>query len=320
MSYSPIPTQDLTERLIKNAWENKRMSHAYLFFGPNGTGRLSLARSLAKTVNCQTSSFPPCLACSSCIKIEKDNHPDVHYLRKENSTFIKIEQIHQMQREIYLHPFEGKCKVFIILDTEDLTSEAANSLLKILEEPPKDSLIILIASDLRRIFLTIISRCQKIRFIPKSRSQAEKILNHEYHLDSRLSHFLAFAFEGKLGEALNYKDREVLNEKNQIIKHFITGSRSLFNRFDYCKDKEELSFILKILISCVRDIYFLKVGVDENQLINVDLRDQLSALTNKFSFSDLNWILLQLSDGLENIRYNINPRLLIDNLRFLWRK
>ncbi len=309
----------VAERLIKNAWENKRLASSYLFFGPAGTGRLFMARSLAKTVNCQARSFPPCLVCPSCRKIENNNHPDVHYLQKENSSFIRIEQIHQMQREINLSPFEGGHKVFVILNAEDLTPEAENCLLKILEEPPADSLIILIASDLAHIFPTIISRCQKIRFNPTDPREAEIILNRDYNLDKPLSHFLAFVFEGRLGEALKFKDRNILNEKNRIIRQFITSPDSLFNKFNL-RDKEQLNFILKILISCVRDIYLLKSGADESELINQDIRDQFLALTERFRFTDLDRMLAQLCNNLENVRQNINPRLVIDNLRLLWRK
>jgi len=319
MSYNQIFNQELAERIIKNAWESRRLASSYLFFGPTGTGRLFLAHSLAKTVNCEARSFPPCLICPSCIKIENNNHPDVHYFQKENSSFIKIEQIHQMQREIYLHPFEAEFKVFIILNAEDLTDEAANCLLKVLEEPPGASLIILIASDLRRIFPTIISRCQKIRFNSKDRGEAEIILNRDYHMDRGLSHFLAFAFEGRLGEALKFKDRNILSEKNQIIRDFIISPNLLFNKFD-SKDKEKLNWILKILVSCIRDIYLLKIGADKNELINQDIKDQLSTLAEKFNFADLDRMLLQLCNSKEFLRQNINPRLLVDNLRMLWRR
>ena len=312
-------SQELAERVIKNAWESRRLASAYLFFGPGGTGRLFLARSLAKTVNCQVRSFPPCLRCDSCIRIENNNHPDVHNVQKENSSFIKIEQIHQMQKEIFLHPFESKFKVFIIHNAEDLTDEAANCLLKILEEPPRDSLIILIASDLRRIFPTIISRCQKIRFNPKDRHEAEIILNRDYHLGRDLSHYLAFAFEGRIGEALRLEDSNILSEKNQIIRQFVIRSNLLFNRFD-SKDKQSLEWTLNILIGCVRDLYLLKIGADKGRLINQDISGELSVLKEKLSFSDLDFILQQLCNSLENIRQNINPRLLVDNLRLLWRK
>jgi len=330
MSYNQSLAQELPEQIIKKAWESGRMSSAYLFFGPAGTGRLSLARSLAKSINCKANSFPPCSVCPSCVKIEKNNHPDVHYVKKEISSVIKIEQIHQMQREINLSCFEGRCKVFIMLNTEDLTSEAANCLLKILEEPPKDSLIILIASDLRRIFPTIISRCQKIRFTSKDRYEAEIILNRNYHLDETLSHFLAFVFEGRLLEALRFKDGNIKNFKNQIIRQFVLSSGfsftpldgkhlTGFNKFDF-KDKEELNWLIKILITCVRDIYLLKIGQDKSELINEDIAEQLFRLAGKFTFTDLDQMLGQLCNMLENVRQNINPRLLIDNLRLLWRK
>lgn len=312
-------TQELAQRLIKNAWENGKLASSYLFFGAAGTGKLFLARSLAKTVNCEKGSFPPCSVCPSCQKIENNNHPDVHYFEKQNSNFIKIEQIHQMQREINLSAFEAKYKVFIILNAEDLTGEAANCLLKILEEPPPDSLIILIASDLGRIFPTIISRCQKIRFNPGDRREAETILNRDYRLDKGLSHYLAFCFEGNWVEALRFKERNILKERNEIIRHFIISPNLLFNKFDF-KDKEQLKLILRILISCVRDIYLLKIGADREELINEDIKDQLSALREKFSFADLERMLAQLCLSREFIRQNINPRLLLDNLRLLWKK
>ena len=322
--------QELAERLIKNAWENRRLAFSYLFFGPAGTGRLFMARKLAKTVNCEVGSFPPCLVCSSCKKIESNNHPDVHYIEKQNSSFIKIEQIHDMQREIFLHPFEAKYKVFIVMNAEDLTAEAANCLLKILEESPKDSLIILIASDLRRIFPTIVSRCQKVMFNTRDPKQLESILKDNYHLDINLSHFLSFIFEGRLGEALRFKDRNTLNEKNRIIGCFMPQifanlSHNAWqmpgehNKFDY-KDKDELNWIIKILVTCVRDVYLIKIGSDKNKLINQDIRGELSVLAGELSFADLDQILKQLCDARELIQQNVNPRLLIENLKLLWRK
>ncbi|MFC1658207.1 ATP-binding protein [Candidatus Omnitrophota bacterium] len=317
MSYSQ--SQPLAESFIKNAWENQKLSAAYIFFGPDGTGRLHMARSLAKAVNCQKGTFPPCMVCASCKKIENNNYPDVHYLEKQDSSFIKIEQIQQMQKEISLSPFEAKRKVFIILDAEDFTPEAANCLLKVLEEPPGDSLIILLASALNRLFPTIISRCQKIRFSCLPPHQAELILSRDYHLDKDSSHFLAFCFEGKLGEALKFKDSNILSQKNRIIRQFVLQPDSPANEVSL-GDKEQLNLILMILIGCMRDIYLLKSGIDGDNLINRDIKKQLSALTAAFSFTDLDRVLRELCESLEYARKNINPKLLIDNLQLLWKK
>ncbi|MFH1678630.1 MAG: DNA polymerase III subunit delta' [Candidatus Omnitrophota bacterium] len=327
--------QGVAQEAIRNVWEKKRLASSYLFFGPEGTGRAYLARSLAKTVNCDAGSFPPCLDCPSCRKVEHYNHPDVHYVEKQNSDFIKIEQIHQMQREIYLRPYEGKCKAFIIFNAEGLTEESSNCLLKIIEEPPENSLIILIASDLRRIIPTIISRCHKIRFFALGRREAEDILTRNYNLGGELSHYLAFAYEGKLGEALKFKDSGILNEKNEIIRHFIKAPGLMFDKsraspksdipWEYTKlrdkydsmDREKLNWILKALIGCIRDIYLLKIGINDNELINRDIKDELRRLAKDFSFSDLNIILKRLCDWLGNVRQNINPKLLVDNLRLV---
>ncbi|MFH1578491.1 MAG: DNA polymerase III subunit delta' [Candidatus Omnitrophota bacterium] len=317
-----LSTEAKARQLLKNAWENKRLASTYLFFGPPGSGKLLLARALSKTVNCQAESFPPCLTCPSCRKIEGNNHPDVHYLQKIKSNFIKIEQIQEMHREISLRPFEGKYKVFIILDAQDLTAEAANCLLKITEEPPKGSLLILIASDLRRIFATIISRCQKVRFSSLGRQEAKVILNRDYRLDERLSHYLAFAFEGRLGEALKFKDSDMISEKNQVIRYFLLehfDQKEAVDKYD-SKGRDELIWILKVLISCIRDIYLLKVGQGREELVNQDIKDELWGLSQKFSFIDLDRMSWQLSSWIENVKQNINPKLLIDNLRLLWKK
>ena len=308
----------LAERMISNAWQKQKLASCYLFFGPEGTGRMHFARSLAMAVNCQNQTFPPCGQCSSCRKIDSNNHPDVHYIRKLEFSFIKIEQIHQMHRDICLRPFEGKCKAFIITNTEDLTAEASNSLLKIIEEPPGDSLIILIASDPSRVFPTITSRCQKIRFFALDRVQAKNILQQEYNLDERLSHYLAFAFEGHLGEALKFRDSNIMEEKNSILNHFIGSPGSLSDDCDF-KDKEKMKWVLKVLSSCVRDIYLLKVGVQKQELVNQDISRDLLPLAQNLSFGQLYDVLQKICDYSDNLRQNINPRLLVDNLEMLLR-
>ena len=180
-------------------------------------------------------------------------------------------------------------------------------------------LIILIASDLRRIFSTIVSRCQKIRFSPLDRCRAEIALKQEHHLDEQLSHYLAYAFEGRLGQALEINQEGILKEKNEIIKSFIFSPDLLSDKFDV-KDKGKLSEILIILIGCARDIYLLKSGSDKRDLINQDINEELFLITKKFSFAQLDRILEQLCGCFENLRQNINPRLLVDNIGLLWKK
>ena len=307
-----IADQNFAWELIKQAVENKRLGRSYLFFGPVGSGRKRLARAFAQGLNCQQRLFPPCLECISCKKIENYNHPDVHYLEKQNSNFIKIEQIHQMQRQIILRSFEAEFKVFIIFSAQDLTAEASNALLKVLEEPPNHSVIILITSDLSRLYSTIISRCQKIRFFPRGRSHARAILERDYNFNKEASHFLDYIFEGQLNSALKFQGRDVLASKNQIIQQFIIKPDVALEKFNV-KDKEELIWCFKILTSCIRDIYLLKSDLSPQELINADVADQLSRVAKRLNFADLNRILQQISDMFDNARQNVNSRLLVEN-------
>lgn len=319
ISYNQSFSQEAPERLIKRIWESARLASSYLFFGPAGTGRLFLARRLAQAVNCSAQSFPPCGECIACRKIENNSHPDVHYTNKTDSRFIRIEQIHQLQREISLLPLEGKGKVFIISEAEDLTEEASNCLLKIIEEPPEGSLLILIASDLRRIIPTIASRCAKIKFNALDRHKAEALLQSDFRLNQSLSHWLAFALEGRLGQALSFNQGDVLGQKNKIIRCLINGAQRMPDQYAEM-DRDELSWALKVLIGCIRDIYLLKSAVNPQELINLDLKDELALLARRFSFNELERMLKQLSDWLNNVRQNVNPKLLVDNLPLLWKK
>ncbi|MBL7081224.1 MAG: DNA polymerase III subunit delta' [Candidatus Omnitrophica bacterium] len=283
--------------LLKCAWENRRLSHAYLFLGQSGTGKRGVCREFAKAVNCQRESFPACQECISCHKIENNTHPDIHYIEKEKSDFIKIGQIHYLEERIALRPFEGRFKIFIITDAESLTEEASNCLLKTLEEPPANSIIILLANDLQRLLPTIVSRCQILRFSPLGRREIQAKLYQEFDLGELNSH---------------------LKEKNSIIRQFVFAKdmRSYENQKDWQKPK--LRQALRILIGLVRDIYIFKAGVSCDFLINLDLTKEITLLSKKYSFADLNKIFLGLFWLVEGIEQNINRNLILDNLKFIW--
>ena len=169
MSFSDIKGQDTAVSSLKNAIRNNRLAHAYIFAGPEGCGRSLLARNFAKVLNCEKEKDDACDSCASCKKINKDVHPDVKWLNKDGkSSQIKIDQIRRLEKQIALKPYEAKYKVFIIKDASFMTVEAANSFLKTLEEPPPNSVLILIAERPRDLFATIVSRCQLIRIKPLS--------------------------------------------------------------------------------------------------------------------------------------------------------
>jgi DNA polymerase-3 subunit delta' len=225
---------------------------------------------------------------------------------------IKIELIRQMQQEIFLRPYEGKKKVFIFDNAHRLNPEAANALLKVLEEPPPASLIILLSDKPTLLFRTIISRCKTVKFFPLKRQQLKEILEEDYKLTSQLAHFLAYFSEGRLGYALRLKDSEIFQEKNRLIDTFTMPRQP---RLDLAAvDKETLRRWLNILASWFRDIYLLKAGLAPSEAINFDRRQDLLHQMDRFPPSELNRILNFIPEAISHLEHNINLRLLLHNL------
>ncbi|MBI5788339.1 MAG: DNA polymerase III subunit delta' [Candidatus Schekmanbacteria bacterium] len=162
MGWNQIKGQNRVVKILCRALAQKRLPHAYLFYGIEGVGKKLTALHLAKVVNCRQQTEEPCGICPACHKVDKAIHPDVILIQPEEGESIKIEQIRRLQEEIAYKPFEGYFKVWIIDQADKMTQQAANCLLKTLEEPPASSLIILLAVQEESLLPTIISRCQTL--------------------------------------------------------------------------------------------------------------------------------------------------------------
>ncbi|MCM8795561.1 MAG: DNA polymerase III subunit delta' [Candidatus Omnitrophica bacterium] len=320
MLFKNIYGQDKACKILEAHLREGRLASAYLFIGPDGIGKKLLAKRLAQILNCEN-DFKGCQECVSCRKIENNQHPDIHIIDPTpDETQIKIECIRQMQREINLKPYEGKAKVFIINDAHKLNPDSSNALLKVLEEPPKNSLIILVTARPNLLFKTIISRCQIIKFSSLSREKLEGILRKDYRLDSRLAHLLAYFCEGRIGYALRLlKEKRILEDKNQFMDMFFSPRRIVLEN-KLLEDKDQLRYLLNILVTFLRDIYLLKMGLSPLELINFDRKTELSVLAEHFSFMDLDHIFNFISDAFLYLEENVNPRLLLAYLKMeLWR-
>ncbi len=293
----------------------ERLSGSYLFLGEEGIGKKLTAKTLAKALNCQSASLDSCDSCASCLKIEKNQHPDVHLLETEATDSLKIEYVRKLQKEINLKAYEGKKKVFIVDDAHHLTAEAQNALLKVLEEPPENSLIILISARPALLFRTIISRCCPLRFYPLQRDKLEEILRKDFLLGTDTAHFLAYFCEGRLGRALKLKDTDILQEKNRVIDGFLRPGRSDFGGMS-AENKHDLRGYLNILAAWFRDIYFVKVGMPYGELINLDRKEELLKVMAHYTLLELDEIFKTLSSSLLYLEQNINAKLLISNLRW----
>lgn len=173
MAFKAYQEQEQGVQLLQRSLARGRLGHAYLFTGHQLDELETLARTLAKTLNCQNPVRPTagaaatdcCDACLVCRKIDGENHGDVHWVRPESKTrIITIEQIRELSREIHLKPNEAEFKVAVIVAADRLNPQAANAFLKTLEEPPAKSVLILLTTDPSRLLETILSRCLRLNF------------------------------------------------------------------------------------------------------------------------------------------------------------
>ena len=297
MRFSGCVGHDKPISIINSFIESNRFSGAYIFSGPEGIGKKMVAKMIAQELNGASSA---------------QEHPDVHIIENGNSQ-IKIEDIRAMQHQASLRPYEGKMNIFIIDNSHRLNPEAANSLLKLLEEPPGDCLFILVTHKPQNIFKTVLSRCKAVKFAPLARADLESLLIKEHSLDRQSAHFFAYYAEGRLGLALKLKDSGIAGEKNRMLDSFLAPEKAV-DRDRALQNKEEIRAFLNILASWFRDVYLFKAGLGQREAIHADRENDLLKLSHKFSFKQLDDIVSCISESFMYLDNNINTKLLLHNL------
>lgn len=213
--FNTIIGHDKIKKQLENAITNNNILHSYLFIGEEGIGKKLMAKELAKTILCTSSNDKPCDICKSCIEFNSNNNVNFQVIDTEGSS-IKIDQIRNMQSKIAEKPVNSDHKVYIINDSELMTVEAQNCLLKTLEEPPQYITIILITSNENKILNTIKSRCTKIYFNLLSEDEIKTILNG-LNIDNITNSYLQ-ACGGSIKKAILLKEKS--EEYEQIDKIF----------------------------------------------------------------------------------------------------
>ncbi|MFD0674868.1 DNA polymerase III subunit delta' [Cohnella sp. GCM10027633] len=175
MGFEHIHGQERAKSLLRSALSTRKIAHAYLFAGPSGSGRREMARAFAQAIFCERGGADACGECLSCRKVLHGNHPDLHVISPDGAT-VKIEQIRALQRELSYRSAGAGYKVYIIEDAETMTTQAANSLLKFLEEPPAPVVAVLLAPSAQAVLPTILSRSQLVAFVPGDREALEAAL------------------------------------------------------------------------------------------------------------------------------------------------
>jgi len=282
------PAEDILNR-FDLLHQRARLAHAYLFVGPQGIGKGETALGVAKLINCEMTdsheSF--CNKCSNCLKIEAGNHPDIHVIEGGVGESIKIDQIRALLAQVKLRPFQADRKVFIIRNIENLTLESSHALLKTLEEPTANSLLLLTVSVKEKVLSTIRSRCHGIPFLPPSREILVNRLIKDYAETQEEAHFLAYFAEGCLGKAQKLKKNKIGAQTHEVIDRFILAGESEDFLKKILADKIKTKGFLDILLSWMRDSLLMKAGVEDHRLIHIGRLNDLRKFTKRFSFEEI---------------------------------
>ena len=287
LSFANLKGQHSAISYLKAGLESGRISHAYIFSGPDGVGKRITAINFAKALNCDDiKSGESCDQCPSCKKIDSSKHPDIYILSpEEEGGSIKIEDVRAVIKDVYLKPFEAKRKVYIIEAAQKLKHEAANALLKTLEEPPADSVIILLTENIKALLHTIVSRSQIVKFFPLKLKEVQNILVKDYSLAEDDAHILSHLSGGMLGLALKFKEDDLLAKRSLLIDRISSGLKDDFDFDDV--PKEDIKMYLDMMLAWYRDIINMKIGAGDDMLVNIDKKDIISNEAKILSFENL---------------------------------
>jgi DNA polymerase-3 subunit delta' len=327
------------KQIIERMLESQRLPGALLFTGEEGIGKKLFALEIARALNCRSlRGVQGCGECSSCQRISRFNYPqsedsedwkqiiwtdhgDVGMVVAPKRVLL-VDQMRQIEREANFRPFEGKARVFLIDDADKLNEPAANALLKVLEEPPPTSHLILITSQPAMLLPTIRSRCQVVRFSPLTSAEIEEYLIRNQSAPKKEAALRARVARGSIGRALA-SDVLTLTEQRsamlEVLKALaLTGDRIQLLRaaeeLNEARYKDEYETRLDILETLIRDALALAVGTPETRIVNEDLLNQLLAIGKKVSTGQAARWITQIEELREQLIVNINRKVATDAL------
>lgn len=302
--------------LLQRAIETNRVVHTYLFSGPSDIGKTHLAMEMASALSC-TGADRPCHACSACSRIAQGKHPDVTRVEPEDGR-IRIETVRNLQRELSLSPYEGRWRVCILSDFQYATPEAANALLKTLEEPPSRVVLILTTTDTSLLLPTIVSRCQvlALRAVPVQR--IERALIQQEHADPELARTVARLSDGRVGWAIGaVRDPKVLETRQQYLGELdeilSVGRADRILAAERLGKRSDLRDVLRLWQMWWRDILLVCSACDD-LVLNIDRMDELRRQTEGLDTLRAQRAVQSTHLALQQIEKNVNPRLALEVL------
>ncbi|MFD2628078.1 DNA polymerase III subunit delta' [Oceanobacillus kapialis] len=313
--------QPLASRIITNSIKKDRVSHAYLLHGARGTGKEAIATMIAKSLFCENlDGVEPCNQCHACKRIISGNHPDVHWIEPEGQS-IKIEQIRNLQKEFSYSGMESTRKVYIIKGAETLTVNAANRILKFLEEPSKQTTAIMLTENSQAILPTIRSRCQIIDLQPLNVIHFQQKLV-ENGLSENTARLMG-ALTNNLDDALARSNDEWFATARkivvQLVEMFAENPQDVYLYIHnhwvvHFKERSEQEEGLDLLLLAFKDVLYYHIGNESEMVFFANQDPLLEKATLSFSQGELLEHLNTIMQAKRKLKQNVNPTLVMEQL------
>ena len=317
-----MPFADVTghERIIevfRRSVRAGKVSHSFIFEGPPGCGRRKTALALIQAIFCRSVDDDACGVCPSCRKVASGNHGDIHFVEPlPDKRDISIDQLREIQRELSLRPYEAPRKACIMEPAERMSINAANSLLKTLEEPPGNAIIILLSENADMLLPTIRSRCQLIRFSPLSPENIRLLLVRN-GMATDAADLLAPMSEGSMQRAGELDNETLYARREALITHLsaldIGKISSVFDTAEeLAGNRDETLASLDLLLSFARDSVYLHAGCSD--IVNTSIRPALEKFAARCTLEGALQILGAITETRRAVQRNANNKLALDCL------
>lgn len=307
--------------LLRGAVDRDAVPHALLIEGPAGIGKRTLARELARATQC-TGTEPPCGACVHCRQVAAGTHPDVTVVEPaEGKDMISIEQVRSLRDVATLRPFQGRFRVTVIRGAEALTAQAADALLKILEEPPPHVLIVLTAADAESVPATVRSRCRVLSLRPIDASTIQSALEARGVAEDMAADLARLA-RGSIGWALQAaatprlaaERREAVERMSAVFDLDLAGRLDLAERLTVDRKlKAGIRRNLEVLLLVARDLLRLNAGIEPALVAGV-ARERLEVAGGRYTLEQINLALRAMEVVMARVDANVDPRLALEAL------
>lgn len=331
-TFDEVYGQQHIVKTLQNALINNKIGHAYLFTGPRGTGKTSIARLLAKALNCEEGIGHICNKCENCKTINSNSHPDVIEIDAASNS--RVEEIRNIIEQVRYAPIKGRFKVYIIDEVHMLSNNAFNALLKTLEEPPEQVIFILATTEPYKVLPTIISRCQRFDFTKIEQSQIKARLeeicdNENIKIDNDALFEISSLADGGMRDALsildeliaycgnNIKYEDILNifgiisksEKIKFISYLLNqNGKEIINKYyQYSNTGIDIKHLNDDLINIFKDLLTYNISGNSSllQYISKDDAKNLLKYTNSKKLNEIIQKLIETSSDFKNVS-NIN--------------